>query len=107
MAELAADPQMPGPIHMNEDDNGRDTTPENLAKELASCDVVFGAGGSWGYMPWRQVQMFPFRFYRPASSIQVTSEMAPDQRDPAYFHAVLDHIRRTVLRPEAAARPCR
>jgi len=101
VAELAADPAMPGPIHMNEDDNGRDSTPENLARELASCDAVFASGGSWGYMPWRQVQMFPFRYYLPARSRRVTSEMPAAERDPAYFHAVLDHIRSKVFRAEA------
>lgn len=107
VAELLADPSMPGPIHMNEDDNGRDTTPENLVKELASCDAAFASGGSWGYMPWRQVQMFPFSHYRPAPGTRVTLEMPPEERDPAYFHAVLEHIRKTVLRPQAAARPCK
>jgi hypothetical protein len=105
VAELAADPAMPGPIHMNEDDNGRDTTPESLARELASCDAVFASGGSWGYMPWRQVQMFPFRYYLPARSTRVTLEMPAAERDPAYFHAVLDHIRSKVFR--AGAGPCK
>jgi hypothetical protein len=98
VAELAADPQMPGPIHMNEDNNGRDTTPENLLQELASCDAVFGSGGSWGYMPWRQAQMFPFRFYRPAPDTRVTADMPVGERDPVYFHAVLDHIQEKVMR---------
>jgi hypothetical protein len=107
MAELIADPKMPGPIYMNEDDSGRETTPEVLANELASCDVVFNAGGSWGYMPWRQLQMFPFRFYMPASGMKVTTEMPVEQRDPVYFHAVLEHIRKTVYRPAALAAPCK
>jgi len=97
-AELVADAKMPGPIYMNEDDNGRDTTPENLVKELGSCDAVFSEGGSWGYMPWRQVQMFPFKYYRPARGSQVTAEMPVEQRDPAYFKAVLEHIRKLVMR---------
>ena len=97
-AELVADAAMPGPIHMNEDDNGRDTTPENLARELASCDAVWESGGSWGYMPWRQVQMFPFRFYQPSRSTQVTADIPVDERDPAYFHAVLDHVQKLVMR---------
>jgi hypothetical protein len=107
VAELVADPAMPGPIYMNEDDNGRDTTPENLVRELASFDAVFRSGGSWGYMPWRQVQMFPFRYYRPARSTQVLAEMPVEERDPAYFHAVLEHIRKTLYTPEAAAKPCK
>jgi hypothetical protein len=99
VAELVADPSMPGPIYMDEDDNGRDTTPENLAKELASCDAVFLQGGSWGYMPWRQVQMFPFRYYMPGTDSRVTADMPVSERDPAYFRAVLEHVRKLVMRP--------
>ena len=95
---LVADAAAPGPIYMNEDNSGRETTPEMLEKELASCDAVFSAGGSWGYMPWRQTQMFPFRFYQPAKSASVTAGMPPDERDPAYFRAVLDHIQHLVMR---------
>jgi hypothetical protein len=98
VAELVADARMPGPVYMNEDDNGRETTPENLVKELASCDAVFASGGSWGYMPWRQVQMFPFRFYLPGASAWVVAEMSIDERDRAYFRAVLEHMRKTVYR---------
>lgn len=105
--ELVGDPRMPGPIVMNEDDNGRDTTPANLAQELASFDVVFQNGSSWGYMPWRQAQMFPFRFYRPAASTRVAADMPVQERDPAYFHAVLEHIRGAIFTAEAAAAPCR
>ena len=105
--ELAADPQMPGPIVMNEDDNGRDTTPENLVQELASFDTLFRNGASWGYMPWRQVQMFPFRFYRPAAATRVAAGMPVEQRDPAYYHAVLEHLRQAIFTAEAAAVPCR
>ncbi|MGH9842228.1 MAG: hypothetical protein ACREEM_26045 [Blastocatellia bacterium] len=106
VAELVANPKMPGPIYMNEDDSGRETTPEVLAKELASCDAVFNSGGSWGYMPWRQLQMFPFRFYLPSPGMKVTAEMPVEERDPAYFHVVLEHIRKTVFRAEALTRPC-
>jgi len=105
--ELVGDPKMPGPIVMNEDDNGRDTTPENLAQELASFDALFRNGSSWGYMPWRQVQMFPFRFYRPATSTRVTADMPAEERDPAYFHGVLEHIRQAIFTAEAAAVPCK
>ena len=92
-AALFADPKMPGPIYMNEDDSGRETTPEVLAKELASCDAVFSEGGSWGYMPWRQTQMFPFRFYTPAKTSKLVPGMTLEQSDPVYFKAVLEHIR--------------
>jgi hypothetical protein len=104
--ELAADPKMPGPIYMNEDDNGRDTTPQNLANELASCDSVFAAGGSWGYMPWRQLQMFPFRHYLPGAGTRVTAEMNTEERDPVYFHAVLEHIRRAIYTAEIQTLSC-
>ncbi len=98
MKELFDDASMPGPIYMNEDDNGRETTQSNLAKELAACDEVWDAGGSWGYMPWRQVQMFPFSHYMPGRSGVVRDEMDLSERDAAYFKAVLEHIRGKVLR---------
>jgi hypothetical protein len=97
-AELFNDPKMPGPIFMNEDDSGRETTPEVLAKELASCDAVFSQGGSWGYMPWRQTQMFPFRHYLPAKTSRVTPGMPLEESDPIYFKAVLEHIRKLLYR---------
>jgi hypothetical protein len=87
---LYDDPRAPGPILMNEDDNGRETSEENLQKELASCDAVWEAGGSWGYMPWRQTQMYPFRFYDPVG----------DSQDERYFRAVLTHIRNKVFRQQ-------
>ena len=91
-AELYQDPAMPGPIYMNEDDNGRETTAANLSKELASCDAVWESGGSWGYMPWVQLQVFPFRHFLPAKTSRVEDSMPAEQRDPAYFKAVLEHI---------------
>jgi hypothetical protein len=97
--ELVADPGVPGPIYMNEDNNGRETTLETLALELASCDAVFNNGGSWGYMPWRQLQIFPFRHVRPAAAGKMSNDMPVEQRDPAYFKAVLEHIRGLVLIP--------
>ncbi len=105
--ELFADPAMPGPVYMNEDNNGRETTPANLALELASCDAVFASGGSWGYMPWVQLQVFPFRHVMPSPAREVAESDPVERRDPAYFHAVLEHIRKLVEKPEAAARPCR
>lgn len=103
VAELAADTRMPGPIYMNEDDNGRETTRETLAKELASCDAVWQSGGSWGYMPWRQLQIYPFRHYKPGPSADVRDDMPVEQRDPAYFKAVLEHIRGLVFQPSAVS----
>jgi hypothetical protein len=89
---------MPGPIYMNEDDNGRETTRQHLARELASCDAVFASGGSWGYMPWVQVQNFPFRHYMPGPTAEVRDDMPEVDRDPAYFKAVLLHIRGLLMR---------
>ncbi len=85
------------PVLMNEDDNGRETTRANLAKELASCTTLFQNTGGWGYMPWVQAQRFPFRF-QPAPSAAFTDQTPAPERDLAYFHAVLDHIARLVLR---------
>lgn len=97
-AELFADPKMPGPIYMNEDDSGRETTPAVLRNELASCDAVFKAGGSWGYMPWRQTQMYPFRFYMPAKTSSLREGVPLEESDPVYFKAVLEHIRGLVMK---------
>lgn len=93
--ELVADTTLPGPIYMNEDDNGRDPSLRNLELELASLDAVWSGGASWGYMPWRQVQMFPFRFYTPAG----------EDPDAEYFRAVLKAMQRRVLLPAAPAAP--
>jgi hypothetical protein len=98
VAELFADPKVPGPIFMDEDDNGKDTTAENFAKEIASLEAVWRNGGSWGCMPWRQVQMFPFRFYLPKGATNLTGDLPLEQRDQAYFRAVLEHIRALVFR---------
>lgn len=102
--ELFENPNAPGPIYMNEDDSGRETTPEVLTRELASCDAVFQAGGSWGYMPWRQLQMFPFPHVRPGPSAIVRADMPESERDAAYFKAVLEHVRGLVLRTPSPAR---
>jgi hypothetical protein len=101
--ELFENPNAPGPIYMNEDDSGRETTPEVLGRELASCDAVFHAGGSWGYMPWRQLQMFPFPHVRPGPSATVRADLPKSERDAAYFKAVLEHIRGLVLRTPSPA----
>jgi hypothetical protein len=39
-------------------------------------------------MPWRQTQMYPFRYYDPAG----------DTQDEVYFRAVLEHMRKKVMR---------
>jgi hypothetical protein len=98
IAELFADPKVPGPIFMDEDDNGKDTTTAHFATEIASLEAVWGSGGSWGCMPWRQVQMFPFRFYLPKPGTDLNDDLSLGQRDQAYFRAVLEHIRTLVFR---------
>ncbi len=87
----------PRPVLMNEDDNGRATTLKNLKDELASCDILFRGAAGWGYMPWVQAQRFPFRFL-PAASAQVRDDLPEQERDLAYFHAVLDHIASLTLK---------
>lgn len=39
-------------------------------------------------MPWRQTQMYPFRYYDPKG----------DTQDEVYFGAVLEHMRKKVMR---------
>jgi hypothetical protein len=36
------------PVVFSEDNNGRDTDDPTLARELASLEAIFAAGGSWG-----------------------------------------------------------
>jgi hypothetical protein len=98
VAELFADSKVPGPIYMDEDENGKATTTANFAKEIASMDAVWRSGGSWGCMPWRQVQMFPFQFYVPKGGAKLDDNLSLEQRDQAYFQAVLEHIRTAVFR---------
>jgi hypothetical protein len=98
VAELMKDTSAPGPIYMNEDDNGRESTLEHLALELASCDAVFNAGGSWGYMPWVQLQIFPFRHFAPGATGKVENALPVSDRDAAYFKAVLEHVRALLMR---------
>ena len=84
-------------VWMTEDDNGRETTHETLARELASADALFNEAAGWGYMPWVQAQQFPF-VYMPGESAEFSDDMPVAQRDPAYFKAVLEHIASLVLR---------
>jgi len=98
VADLFRDPKIPGPIYMDEDDNGRNTTSETFAAQMASVDGVWLSGGSWGYMPWRQVQMFPFRYYLPKCGQKLDDHLPVDERDQAYFCAVLEHIHSLVFR---------
>ena len=98
VADLFTDPKIPGPIYMDEDDSGRNTTSETFAAQMASVDGVWLSGGSWGYMPWRQVQMFPFRYYLPKCGQKLDDRRPVDQRDQAYFCAVLEHIHSLVFR---------
>jgi hypothetical protein len=86
-ASLMANPKVAMPVVFSEDDNGRETEPATLEKELASLDLIYKAGGSWGYMPWIQAQIFPFRMFDPYQA---------KDRDAEYFIAVLDAIRSRV-----------
>jgi hypothetical protein len=97
---LMKDSEAPGPIYVNEDDNGRETTLTNLTNELGSCDEVWRAGGSWGYMPWVQLQIYPFRHVEPGGVTNVADDMPVEQRNAAYFKAVLVHIRNLVFSPQ-------
>jgi len=87
---------VPGPIVINEDDIGRETTLEHLKLELGSCDAIWKSGGSWGYMPWVQFQIWPFVDYRPGANPDVKDDMALKDRNRAYFKAVLEHIRKKI-----------
>lgn len=98
VTDLFANPNIPGPIYMDEDDNGRDTTTKTLALQIASLNAVWQSGGSWGYMPWRQVQMFPFKFYLPNCDHQLADRVPLQERDQAYFCALLDYLHNLVYR---------
>lgn len=93
---LAANAGVPGPIVINEDDIGRETTQAHLQLELGSCDAIWEAGGSWGYMPWVQFQIWPFADYLPGAKAGVRDEMAIPERNRAYFKTVLDHIAKKI-----------
>lgn len=84
-------------VWMTEDDNGRETTRETLARELASADSMFDEAAGWGYMPWVQAQRFPF-VYQPSESAEFGDDMPIAQRDAAYFKAVLEYIAGLVLK---------
>jgi hypothetical protein len=84
-------------VWMTEDDNGRETTQETLAHELASAESMFDKAAGWGYMPWAQAQQFPFH-YMPGESAEFTNDMPAAQRDAAYFKAVLEYVAQLVLK---------
>lgn len=95
--KLFVDPAVRGPIYMNEDDNGRETTLANLAEETWSCEALYQSGGSWGYMPWVQLQIWPFRNVEPGARSHISDDMPVEERDAAYFKAVLEHVRDLVF----------
>ncbi len=95
---LVSNAGIPGPIVINEDDIGRETTLEHLKLELGSCDAIWESGGSWGYMPWVQFQIWPFVDYRPGTSSVVKDEMPEPERNRAYFKAVLEHIAKKIYK---------
>lgn len=85
------------PILMTEDDNGRASNTAQLAVEIVSCDAFFNQAAGWGYMPWVQAQRFPFR-YLPSGSAVVRDDLPDNDREMAYFHAVLDEIAKLTMR---------
>ncbi len=89
--------ETPRPVWMIEDDNGLKSTKENLSREEASLEAVFQATAGWGYMPWSQAEQYPFE-YLPGPSSEFADEMPPQERDAAYFRAVLENIARLVLK---------
>jgi hypothetical protein len=89
----------PGPILMTADNNGVDASPESLARELASCNVMFEKAAGWGFVP-----SLPFRSL-PEEPAEFHGSMPPAERKMAYFHAVLDHIAKLTLARSPHAKP--
>jgi hypothetical protein len=48
-------------------------------------------------MPWVQAQIYPFRSFLPGTSPALRPEMSVEDRDLAYFKAVLEQIRSLVI----------
>jgi hypothetical protein len=89
--------QSPQPVWMVEDANGKEITEQNLEREQSSLKTVFQKTAGWGYMPWRQAEQFPFE-YLPGASSEFNNQIPQDQREGAYFRAVLESIARLVLK---------
>ena len=84
-------------LWMVQDDNGRETTLANLAREKASADALFKDGAGWGFTPWKQAHRFPF-MYLPDPGSEFGDDTMEARRDGAYFRAVLEHVAALVLK---------
>ena len=84
------------PVWMIEDDNGSDSGPESLLREIGSADALFADGAGWGYRPSVE-KHFPFA-YAPAPASDFTAATSRAEREKAYFKAVLEHIAELVLK---------
>jgi hypothetical protein len=104
LSRIQALTQSPRPVWMVEDANGKELTEQNLAREQSSLKTVFQSTAGWGYMPWRQAEQFPFE-YLPGPSSEFNSQMSEDQREGAYFRAVLESIARLVLKKPPSTVP--
>ncbi|MBX6341054.1 MAG: cellulase family glycosylhydrolase, partial [Thermomicrobiaceae bacterium] len=94
VAALVTDSRVRGPVVMNEDWNGDDATSSTLSNELAACDGVVKAGGSWG-LHWRyylQYVPFPFNWALGDSTSLTKYSPTSDAGRANYFRAVLEHI---------------
>jgi hypothetical protein len=96
--------ETPRPVWMIEDDNGLKTTPDNLSHEEASLDAVFQATAGWGYMPWAQAEQYPFE-YLPGPTSEFRDGASAEEREGAYFRAVLEDIARLVLKKPPSSVP--
>jgi len=93
------------PIWIIEDYNTTAATLENLSLQSESARSVFQATAGWGYVPWVQAEQYPFQ-YLPGPSSQFTNQTPADEREAAFFRAMLEHLAETVLKrpPSTAAR---
>ncbi|MBX6342343.1 MAG: cellulase family glycosylhydrolase [Thermomicrobiaceae bacterium] len=99
--DLVSDDSVRGPVVMNEDWNGDEATPATLARELASCDGVVAAGGSWG-LHWRyylQYAPFPLNWALGDSTSLTRYSPTSDAGRANYFRAVLEHIQELTQQP--------
>jgi hypothetical protein len=85
------------PVWMVRDDNGHELDLAALSRETASADVLFVNGAGWGFRPRAGAQQFPFE-YRPGTTSKPNGVSSADDRDRAYFKAVLEHIATLVLK---------
>ncbi len=87
VAALVANPEVNGPVLVNEDFNGYAAVEANFEKERASAQAVFDVGGSWGLMFQPYNQNYPFRWAVGPSTVFT------GQNEANYFRAILTHMR--------------